>query len=302
VLLGTYLIVGLSAVVVFRNSLNVLATNPAWVPPFAPIGPSWAHPFGVMPGFGTDLFRAIWQATPWDLAIVAGILLIDVLLGLLLGATAGFYEGGVVDAVVTFVGDSLGSVPPYLLLIVLFVGLGSGAPGAVGLPAFVLLFGLILWPTTARTVRERARILSHEGFVEASRASGATPRRVLVRHIVPNSLGPVLAQLPIDVAPIFFVLSVLPWFADCQDIYIPNPLMPPPPYIVPALPIGSPLPSASFPEWGFLLGFGTCEGLGFPVGPTYWWMYLFPLLAILGLGFAIALVCDGIERWRRLDR
>ncbi|MGP8074060.1 MAG: ABC transporter permease [Thermoplasmata archaeon] len=299
VLLGTYLMVGLSALVVFRNSLAVLPKNQAWVPPFSPIGPSWAHPFGVMPGFGTDLFRAIWQATPWDLAIVAGILFVDVSLGLLLGATAGFYEGGVVDAVVTFVGDSLGSVPPYLLLIVVFVGLGAGAPGAVGLPAFVLLFGLILWPTMARTVRERARILTHEGFVEASRASGATPRRVLVRHIVPNSLGPVLAQLPIDIAPIFFVLSVLPWFADCQNTYIANPLRP---YIVPALPVGSPLPSVSFPEWGFLLGFGTCEGLGFPVGPTYWWMYLLPLLAILGLGFAVAFVCDGIERWRRLER
>jgi ABC-type dipeptide/oligopeptide/nickel transport system permease subunit len=249
-----------------------------------------------MPGFGTDLFRAIWQATPWDLAIVACILAIDVFLGLFLGALAGLYEGGLIDALVTFVGDSVGSIPPYLLLIVVFVGLASGAPGAVGLPAFVVLFGFILWPTMARTVRERARIIAQERYVDAARASGATARHVLVRHILPNSIGPVLAQIPIDVAPVFFVLSVFPWFANCEvnrpKLY----------YLIPTLPLASPLPSASFPEWGYLLGFGTCEGFTIPGGFSYWWMYLFPLLTIVVLGFAIALVCEGIERWWRFDR
>ncbi|MGA7649671.1 MAG: hypothetical protein WBW40_03060, partial [Thermoplasmata archaeon] len=61
-------------------------------------------------------------------------------------------------------------------------------------------------------------------------------------------------------------------------------------------------PSGSFPEWGYLLGFGTCEGTSFPGSFDYWWMYVFPLLAIVGLGVAIGLVCDGIERWRRLER
>jgi ABC-type dipeptide/oligopeptide/nickel transport system permease subunit len=303
-LLGVYLAAALSALVVFRGSLGQLSANPAWVPPFNPIGPSWAHPFGILPGFGTDLLQAVWQATPWDLAIVASILAIDALLGLLLGGIAGFYEGGLLDGVVTFVCDSLGSIPSFFLVVVAFAGLATVAPGNVGLPVFVGLFGVILWPTMARTVRERARAVAHEPFVEASRAAGASSPHLLLRHILPNSVGPVLAQLPLDVAPIFFVLSVFPWFYNCAGPPKPHApgSVPPPPYLVPNLPPLSPLPSASFPEWGYLLGFGTCEGFSVPGGFDHWWMYLFPLLAILVLGLAIGLVCDGIERWRRFER
>jgi len=295
--LAAYLGGAVAALVEFRGSLAQLSTNVYWVAGDPPVGPSYAHPFGIMPGFGTDLFRALWQATPWDLAIVAGILAIDVALGLFLGSIAGLYEGGAVDAVVTFVCDSIGAIPPYLFLLVVFESLAVAYPHSVGLPAFVLLFGVILWPTMARAVRERARIVSHETYVEAARASGAGPRRLLLRHIVPNSLGPTLAQVPIDVAPIFFVLSAFPWFYSCQ--IAPGRYEG---YLIPMLPPGSPLPSRLFPEWGYLLGFGTCEGVPLIGGPTYWWMFVFPLLAILGLGVGIALVCDGLERWLGFHR
>jgi ABC-type dipeptide/oligopeptide/nickel transport system permease subunit len=299
ILLAFYLGVGLSALLEFRGSLGQLSRNPAWAPPFSPLGPSWSHPFGVLPGFGVDIFRALWQATPWDLAIVAGVLAIDASLGIVLGAVAGLHEGGAVDAAVVFVGDSLGSIPSFLLVVLAFAGFATVAPGDTGLPVFVAIFGLILWPTMARTVRERARAVANEPFIDAARASGASSRYVFLRHIVPNSLGPVLAQIPLDVAPIFFVLSAFPWFYNCVG--------PTPPdsgvfYHVPVLPPFSPLPSVSFPEWGYLLGFGTCIGLT-PAGIfDYWWMYLFPLLAIVGLGFAIGLFCDGLDRRRQADR
>jgi ABC-type dipeptide/oligopeptide/nickel transport system permease subunit len=306
-MLAVYLIAALSALVVFWNSLDQLPQKVAWVPPFNPIGPNSGNPFGVMPGFGTDLFRAIWQATPWDLGIVAGILGIDVFLGFFLGAIAGLDEGGLVDVCITFVGDSLGSIPTFVLAVVVFAGLLTIAPSAVGIPVFVAIFGVILWPTMARTVRERARIIAHQPYVEAARASGASSSRILIRHIMPNALGPVLAQMPLDVAPIFFVLSAFPWYYNCQlpggpPVAHVHPPPPPTPYLTPILPYFSPLPSNSFPEWGYLLGFGTCEGFSFPGGFNYWWMYLFPLLAIVGLGVAIGLVCDGIERWRQFDR
>ena len=296
-LLSLYLFAGLSALYVFRGSLGQLIENLAWMPP-PPMGPSWAHPFGIMPGFGTDLFRALWQATPWDLTIVAGILSIDVTLGFLLGGIAGLNEGGLSDAIVIFVGDSVGSIPPFILVVVLFAGLTSLRPGHVGLPVFVVLFGLILWPTLGRTVRERARLVAHEPYVEAARASGASSGHLLVRHILPNSVGPVLAQVPLDVAPIFLVLSAFPWFYTCAGVA----WAPPPDFLLPHLPVFSPLPSVQFPEWGFLLGVGTCSGFTIPGGFSYWWTYLFPLLTILVLGLAIGLVCDGIERWRQIGR
>jgi ABC-type dipeptide/oligopeptide/nickel transport system permease subunit len=306
-MLGVYVVAAVSAVFVFGSSLGTLPRNWAWVPPYNPIGPSSSHLFGVMPGFGTDLFNAIWRATPWDLAIVAGILAIDVFLGFFLGAIAGLDEGGLADATITFVGDSLGSIPTFLLAVVVFAGLIVVAPNSVGLPIFVAVFGIILWPTLARTVRERARTVAHERYVEAARASGATFPSILVRHVLPNAVGPVLAQLPLDLAPIFFVLSAFPWYYNCQLPGGPppppgHPPPPPLPYLFPNIPAFSALPSAQFPEWGYLLGFGTCEGFSFPGGFDYWWMYLFPLLAIVGLGVALGLVCDGIERWRQFNR
>jgi ABC-type dipeptide/oligopeptide/nickel transport system permease subunit len=289
-----YLVAAGSALVVFRKSLTTLPTNPAWVAPFSPIGPSLVHPFGVLPGFGTDLFQAVWRATPWDLAIVASILAIDTLLALFLGASAGLHEGGLVDGVVVFVGDSIGSVPSYIIVPVVFAGIGA-IPGAVSLPTFVVVFGLLLWPTMGRAVRERARFISHERYVEAARAAGANSQQILTRHILPNSMGPVFAQIPIDVAPIFFFLSIYPWVSSCGRAVGGY-------YTTPVLGFASPLPSASFPEWGYLLGFGACEGFGLPGIFDYWWMYMFPLLAMVVLGFAIALVCDGLARRQRFER
>lgn len=299
VLLAVYLSAALSALFVFRSSLFRLSVHPNWVPPppiFAPVqGPSFAHPFGILPGLGVDLFAALWQATPFDLAIVSSILALDALLGWLLGALAGMHEGGALDALVTFVGDSLGSIPSFFLVIAVFAGLATVAPSDSNLFTFVLLFGLLLWPATARTTRDRARLVAREPFLEASRAAGATPSRLYFHHILPNSLSALLAQIPIDVAPIFFVLTVFPWFWDCASgphvntgVY----------WLVSGLPPYSPLPSPTFPEWGNILAVGTCEGLPATLVTitNYWWMYLFPLLAIIGLGLAVALVCDGIDK------
>ena len=299
-LLACYAAAGVSALFVFSPSLSQLSRNLAWLPPSPSMRPSWAHPFGIMPAFGTDLLRALWQATPWDLAIVSGILSIDITLGFVLGGVAGLREGGLSDAVVVFVGDSVGAIPPFILAVVLFAGVSTLRPGPLSLPLFVVLFGLILWPTLGRTVRERARLVAHEPYVEAARASGASSRHLLVRHILPNSVGPVLAQVPLDVAPIFLVLSAFPWFYTCGGMIWPGP--PPVPYVLPHLPAFSPLPSVAFPEWGFLLGVGTCVGFTIPGGISFWWTYLFPLLAIVVLGLAIGLVCDGIDRARRFER
>jgi len=300
-----YVAAAVSAILVFGKGLNVLPMNLMWVNPQYAASPSWAHPFGVMPGIGTGLFRAEWQATPWDLEMVAGILAIDVAIGYFVGAYAGANEGGLCDSVVTFIGDSIGTIPTFFFVIVIFAGIAAASPASAGIPAFIVVFGLVLWPTMARTVRDRARSVAHEPYVDASRASGASRFHILWRHILPNSLGPVLAQIPLDVAPIFFVLSAFPWYYNCAGF---GPPPPPPgagpggPYLVPQLPPFSPLPATTFPEWGWLLGVGTCEGVSFPGQFGFWWMYFFPLIVIVIFGLAVGLLCDGVDRWRRLHR
>jgi ABC-type dipeptide/oligopeptide/nickel transport system permease subunit len=302
VLLGIYVGVALSAVIAFGASLDRVPTQIAWIPPPPffrnTLGPSAAHPFGVLPGIGTDLFRAVWQATPWDLAIVAGILVFDVAIGWTLGALAGMNEGGPIDSVVRFVGDTIGAIPSFFWVIALLAGLAFAAPGALTLPVFVVVFGMVIWPTTARTTRERARAVAREPFLESARASGARPSYLYFRHILPNSVSPLLAQIPIDVAPIFFVLTTFPWFWDCAGPNVNHkPGGVPVYYIVPTIPPFSPLPSVNFPEWGNLLAVGTCEGLPISTaGPVFWWMFVPTLIAILGLGIGIALVCDGLSR------
>ena len=297
-ILGAYLIAALSALVVFWGSLSQLSQNPVWIPGpgWGPvIGPSWAHPFGVLPGLGVDVLQALWQATPWDLSIVAAILLLDLALGWTLGTLAGMYEGGWLDFVVTLFSDSVGAIPSFFLVVVLFAGITAYGEVPPSLPLFIVLFGLVLWPATARTTRERAREVVRQPYIEASRASGAGRVRILRRHVMPASAPAVLAQIPVDVAPIFFVLTVFPWFWDCASLgYAASDSAL---YFLPSLPRFSPLPSVLFPEWGNILAVGVCEGFPLLIGsPVYWWMFLYPLLAILGLGIGITLVCDGLQR------
>jgi len=297
VVLGAYVGAAVSALIVFRNSVDQVPIDPNWIPPFSPIGPSWSHPFGVLPGLGTGLFRAVWQATPWDLAIVAAILALDAVLGWVLGALAGACEGSALDSVVVTLGDTFGAIPSFFLVVTLFAGLATAFPGSTGLPLFVVLFGMVLWPTIARTTRERARSIAREPYLESARASGAGRPYLFFRHVLPGSVSPLLAQLPIDVAPIFFVLTVFPWFWDCAGPGGAKVSGPFGDFFVASLPPYSPLPAVNFPEWGNLLAIGACSGLPIStVGGPYWWMFFFPLIAILGLGVAIALVCDGIDR------
>jgi ABC-type dipeptide/oligopeptide/nickel transport system permease subunit len=304
VLLGAYVVVALSAIVVFWGTLGTLATQTTWIPPppffRATLGPSAQHPLGVLPGIGTDIFQAIWQATPWDLAIVGGILLFDVVLGWMLGGLAGMNEGGWADALVRFFGDTIGSIPSFFWVIAILAGIVALHPSALSIPVFVVVFGVVIWPTTARTTREAAREVARSPFLESARASGASRTYLYFRHILPNSTLPLLAQAPLDVAPIFFVLATFPWFWDCAGPNI-NHNGGSAFFLVPSVPNYSPLPSVNFPEWGNLLAVGVCEGLPITtVGPIYWWMFVPTLVAILGLGIAIALVCDGlVHRTRR---
>jgi peptide/nickel transport system permease protein len=281
--------VALAALAVYGGGLGHLATDPNVARAFFPPGPSLAHPFGWMNGIGVEILSALFQATPFDLAVVGGALSVALFVGVVLGAYAGF-DAGLGDTVVTVAGDLMVGIPPFFLVMVLFLGIQPFISASDDLLAFGLLFALVLWPYYARPVRARAQAVAHESYVEAARASGAGPARLLWRHVVPNSLFPVLAQIPVDVYNIFFVLTVFPFLAcfggGAGGFFAPL----------------SPLPSSVFPEWGLLLASGACYGFSILPELNHWWMYVFPLATILLFGLAVTLTCDGVERFLRVSR
>lgn len=277
------------ALAVYRGSLDVLAVDPQVARSSYPPGPSLAHPFGWMNGLGVEIAPALVQATPFDLGVVGGALLVALFVGVLLGAYAGF-DAGLGDAVVTVAGDLMVGIPPFFLVMVLFLGLQPFIAAVNDLLVFALLFAVVLWPYYARPVRARAQQVARESYVEAARASGAGSTRLLWRHVIPNSLFPVLAQIPVDVYNIFFVLTVFPFLAcfggGAGGFFAPL----------------TPLPSPVFPEWGLLLASGACYGFSILPELNHAWMYLFPLGVILLFGLAVTLTCDGVERFLRVSR
>lgn len=282
-LLAGFGVLALWAIVRFGAGLGTLVPSPGWSLLYAPPpGPSWAHWFGVDSWLGVDVFGALLQATPFDLGLVGGILVGAALLGVVLGALGGLL-GGPVDLAVVGASDLLAGVPPFFFVLVLFLGVKPLlSAGTDPLPVFGLLFVLVLWPYYARPVRSLAQRAAAAPYAESARASGAGAGRILLRHVLPNSLAPAFAQLPVDVYNIFFVLTVFP-FLGCFGGG------------GPFAPI-SVTPGGTFPEWGSLLGYGACYGWSLSPSLDAWWSYTFPALFIVLFGFGVMLLCDGLER------
>jgi ABC-type dipeptide/oligopeptide/nickel transport system permease subunit len=289
ILLGLFAAVGVYSLVHWGKGLEELPGNLTLGEEIPPAGPSWAHPFGIMHLTGVDLFSALVQATPIDLALVGGILAISLWVGVFVGGYAGL-AGGLLDWVITFVSDLLVVVPPFFLVLVIFLGIQRGVPPAWALPVFAAIFAAVLWPYYARPVRARARQVAQETYVEAARASGAPRSRLLWRHVLPNSLYPAMAQLPVDVYNIFFVLTVFT-FLGCFGSGAGG-------YFVTL----TPLPRSLYPEWGSLLANGACFGWSPLSGSDFWWMYAFPAATIVLFGVAVALTADGVERHLRVGQ
>jgi peptide/nickel transport system permease protein len=278
--LGFYIGVAVAALVYYGPSLTTPPFRVDWAESLPPPGPTAAHPFGIMSGIGVDLFGQVVRSFPTDLGMVFLALGTASSVGVLLGAYSAV-RGGAADFWVGFVADVEAGMPPFFFVIVLFLGLELSLPPQDRFAAFPVMFGAVLWPYYARPVRAVAKQVVTEPFVESARAAGATRRHIVFRHVIPNALYPALAQVPVDLYSIFFVLTIFPYLS-CSNANF-N--------------LISPLPNLFFPEWGSMLAQGTCNGFSIAAPPGYWWMYTFPALAIIGLGFGITFTCDGIDRW-----
>jgi peptide/nickel transport system permease protein len=175
-------------------------------------GPSWAHPLGT-DDLGQDLLARLMYGGRISLAVGLAAMSVSVCVGTIIGATAGTARGSIDGALVWLIDLflSLPQLPVLLLLIYLFrdtlkvyVGpeVGIFLLIVVGIAAF-------RWMTVARLVRAQFFALREKEFVEAARALGASKFRLVVRHILPNALGPVIVAGTIDVAAAIIAESTL---------------------------------------------------------------------------------------------
>ena len=174
--------------------------------------PSWDHPFGT-DDLGQDLLARMIYGGRISLAVGFAAMAVAMLFGTVVGAIAGVSRGSI-DAALMWVTDlflALPQLPLLLLVIYLFRDSLKGLVGPEG-GVFILIVLIIAgfrWMPVARLVRAQFLSLREKEFVEAARALGASNLRLVVRHILPNALGPVIVAGTIDVAAAIITESTL---------------------------------------------------------------------------------------------
>ncbi len=206
--------------------------------------------------YGRSLLEMMILAIPIDLQIALEVVMSAIVIGVVFGSIAAYVGGGVDEAILRIT-DVFLAVPGILLAIVMIVVMGRSLP--------VLTFAVLItwWPFYVRLVRSQVLSEKERPYVERLRAMGAGPARILFRHIVPNSIYPVLVQATLDIGSVILTVSALTFIG-----LTPSPLL---------------------PELGNLANQGIQYIFTAP------WLILFPGLTILAISLGFNLLGDGIR-------
>jgi ABC-type dipeptide/oligopeptide/nickel transport system permease subunit len=226
----------------------------------APLGPRDGAPLGT-DSLGRDVWSRVVGGAAVSLQVAALATLISLTIGVAIGLIAG-YAGGVVDAALMRLVDLVLSFPFLLLAILLAALLREAHVGGGTAPVFITL-GVVGWTTMARVVRGKVLTIRELEFVNAARAIGAGPGRILVRHLLPNVLGVVLVLAALGFAQNILAESTLSYLG----------LGPPPPT----------------PTWGRMLSEGQAYYRTAP------WLIVAPGVAILLTVVSFNLLGEGLR-------
>jgi peptide/nickel transport system permease protein len=217
--------------------------------------PSSAHRFGT-DQLGRDLFSRVLYGARISPVIAFFVLAISCAVGIPLGIAAGYY-GGKIDEVIMRVTDVFLAFPALLLALALAAVLPPS------LASVTLAVSVTWWPWYTRLVRGQAASVAGRPFVEGAKASGVSNLRILLRHVLPNSLTPLIVQVSLDVSAVILTVSALSFLG-----------------------LGAQDPT---PEWGLMVSQGQ------QYFPGQWWLVTFPGIAIVLTAVAFNLLGDGLR-------
>jgi ABC-type dipeptide/oligopeptide/nickel transport system permease subunit len=219
---------------------------------------------------GTDnigrdvLARVLWGIhSSEQTAIVGG--LAATALAAVAGLTTGYF-GGWLDAVVTRVADLVTGFPVIVVLIAVFVWLRP-----VTIWDATVVFALALWPFGARVIRAQTVVVAAEEYVAAAQALGASNRRIVLRHLLPNAAGTIVVTLTALIGQILLIEATAEFF-------------------------GYGVASIARPTLGNLIGEATISGIG-PYNSVGlgWWVWASPMIALVLVLACVSLVGDGLD-------
>jgi len=256
-----YLFWGL-AIISFFTCVALLAP---WLSPFDPslidgqnllMAPSARHLLGT-DGLGRDLLSRMIYGSRISLSVGIIAVGISILLGLVLGSCAGFY-GRRADTLIMRFADVMLCFPTFFLILAV---IAMVEPSIYNI---MIVIGLTSWMGPARLIRGEILSLKEREFIQAERAIGASDARIIIRHLIPNAVGPVLVNATLGIAGAILLESSLSFLG---------------------LGVQPPIPS-----WGNIL-IESKSTLGIA-----WWITVFPGLAILITILGFNFIAEGLKK------